>query len=87
MRLYFRVIGWQILAKVFPSHKIFKLYDDFLNSPAYLAEQMKNDDMDLLSLSMSSMGKVPQYHILGLNQGKILNGEVSVKTEPMLDEE
>ena len=88
LRMYFCVVGWQLLSKVFPNHRIFTLFKDVINSPEYLRDQMaaENDDLDLLSLSLSSMGKIPQYHILGLNKGEILSGDtLVVKSEPAGD--
>ena len=87
LRLYFCVIGWQILSKVFPDHRVFKLYEEIIGSPQFLKNKMaEHDDLDLLSLSLSSMGKIPQYNVLGLNQMEILEAEIPVKSEPF-DEE
>ena len=44
---------------------------------------MNNEEVDLLSLSMSSMGKIPQYNVLGLNQSVMMGNEVVVKAEPI----
>ena len=85
LRLYFCVIGWQILSKVFPNHKVFKLYDQIISSPEFLKQQLEAEDMDILSLSISSMGKIPQYHVLGLNNGEILDNDMIIKTEPNED--
>ena len=89
MCVYYCVIGWQLLTKVFPNHRIFQLFNDTINSPEFLKSQLSNesDDLDLLSLSMSSMGKIPQYHILGLNKGAILSDTSIVKSEPFDDED
>ena len=86
MRLYFCVIGWQILVKVFPNHKVFRLYNDIISSPDYLREQLDCGEVDMLSLSMSSMGKIPQYNALGLNHTVMTGKEVVIKSEPF-DEE
>ena len=79
LRMYFCVVGWQILSKVFPKHKVFGLFEDIVNSPEYLRQKLGSDDIDILSLSMSSLGKIPGYNVLGLNKGEIL----SVKSEPL----
>ena len=85
LRLYFCVIGWQLLSKVFPNHKVFKLYDQIISSPDFIKQQLEAEDMDVLSLSLSSMGKIPQYHVLGLNKGEILDNDLVIKTEPTED--
>ena len=85
LRLYFCVIGWQLLAKVYPNHKVFKLYRQVIESPEYIKHQLEIEEVDVLSLSLSSMGKIPQYHVLGLNNSNILDNDLTVKNEPLDD--
>ena len=83
--MYFCVIGWQLLAKVYPNHKVFKLYSQVIESPEYIKQQLEMEEVDGLSLSLSSMGKIPQYHALGLNNSNILDNDLTVKNEPLDD--
>ena len=84
LRLYFCVIAWQIMAKVHPNHKIFKKFEDIMNSPDYLRDKLNSDfELEALSLSLSSMGKIPRYNILGINMGEIIGTDI--KIEPIDD--
>ena len=82
LRLYFCVIGWQLLTKIFPRHRIFKIYDKIINSPDYIQQRLeKEGGLEDLSLSLSSMGKIPNYSVLGLNNGEIFDQNL-FKSEP-----
>ena len=80
LRLYFCVIAWQLFEKVFPDHKIHRLYQEVTSAPAYIQQRLEAEGgLSELSLSMSSMGKVPSYNVLGLNTNSLLN--LDIKTE------
>ena len=83
LRLYFCVVGWQLLLRVFPSHRIFDLYDEIISSPDYIKARLAAEGgIDDLSLSLSSMGKIPNYSVLGLNSGQIFEQNLVIKSEP-----
>ena len=87
LRLYFCVVGWQIISRVFPSHRIFTLYDDIIKSPDYIRKRLEEEgDVEGLSLSLSSMGKIPNYSVLGLNTCQIFEKNLVPKTEPSFED-
>ena len=83
LRLYFCVVGWQLLTRAFPSHKIFELYSEITSSPEFIRSRLEAEgDLSELSLSMSSMGKIPNYSVLGLNSCQIFEQNLVPKSEP-----
>ena len=82
LRLYFCIVAWELLEKVFPNHRIHKLYQDTTSNPSYIQKRLEAEGGLLeLNLSMSSMGKVPTYNVLGLNTGHLLNPDIKIERE------
>ena len=87
LRLYFSTIGWEIIQKVYPDHKMLERYKEYLASPKYFSKKLGNiNSIDEISESMTQLGSSPKYANLALTeypcilQNPCLNS-VDVKTE------
>ena len=80
LRLYFCIVAWELLEKVFPNHRIHDLYVKATTDPCYIQHRLEAEGGLLeLNLSMSSMGQVPTYNVLGLNTGHLLNPDIKIE--------
>ena len=90
LRLYFTLVAWSVICKVYPKHEMIVKYDNILRSPEFMQHKLLKSAqaIDDISDSMALLGSIPQYHLLGNEQNpgssvymdRIL-GPV-VKTEP-----
>ena len=80
LRLYYTLVAWKIICKVYPNHEMIKKYDDILNSPDFIKQKLLKAAraIDDISDSMALLGSVPQYHILSNEQ----NPGPVIKIEP-----
>ena len=89
LRLYFATISWEIIVRIFPSHKMIRDFNEYMKSPTYFAKELGGAlSIDALSDSFNEMGSAPTMHSLAItscpnifNNSK-LNSHLVVKTEP-----
>ena len=65
MRMYFTIVGWEMVSKVFPDHRIHKMYQQFLTNPKNLANLI-NDPLDEITESFNTIKTIPKYSCLEL---------------------
>ena len=70
LRLYYTLIGWRIVCKVYPKHEMIKKYEEIIVSPEFLRKKLlqKANIVDDISESLSALGHIPQYHLLANEQ-------------------
>ena len=80
LRLYYTLVAWKIICKVYPSHEMIKKYDEILKSPEFIQQKLLEAAraVDDISDSMALLGSIPQYHLLSNEQ---CPGPI-IKTEP-----
>ena len=87
LRLYYTLVAWKILRKVYPRHRIFTKYDEVLTSPEFIQQKLKNvsSEIDDISDSLSLLGSIPQYNMLSNEQCPRIprcRPKILPKTEP-----
>ena len=80
LRLYYTLIAWRIVCKVYPQHEMLRTYEEILKSPEFMRKKILQaaNAVDEISDSLSALGHIPQYHVLANEQGP----KTIVKTEP-----
>ena len=88
LRLYYTLISWQIIKKVYPKHPMLDKYDKILASPEFMQQKLKivSSEIDEISDCMALLGSVPSYNMLSNEQcPRIPKVKPFPKTEPQLD--
>ena len=80
LRLYYVMIGWSLISKVYPNHSMINEYNELVASPEFMKDKLQKfaSDIDDISESMGSLGHIPQYHLLANEQCP----QPVIKTEP-----
>ena len=80
LRLYFTVVSWSLVSKVYPKHEMLEEFQKTITSAEFMSIKLKKfaSDIDELSDSMKSMGSVPSYRLLSNEQCP----SVIIKSEP-----
>ena len=70
LRLYYTLVSWRIINKVYPKHKMIRKYNEVLASPDFMKQKLKliSNDIDDISESLSMLGTVPSYNMLSNEQ-------------------
>ena len=80
LRLYFTMLAWSLISKVYPKHDMLNEFQNIIVSGEFMRQKLKKfaEDIDEISVSMNALGKIPDYHLLTDNQ----TPQVIIKSEP-----
>ena len=80
LRLYFTMLSWSLVSKVYPKHAMLDEFQKIIVSAEFMSNKLKAfaADIDEISDSMSALGRIPRYQMLSNEQAP----QVIIKSEP-----
>ena len=66
MRMYFTLVAWEVVSKIFPDHRIHQMYQKYILEPTNLASLI-SDPLDEITASFNTIKTIPKYSCLGIS--------------------
>ena len=81
LRLYYTMVSWKLVSKVYPKHEMLLEFDKIVTSAEFMSQKLKKfaSEIDEISDSMSALGNVSRYQLLSNEQAP----QVTIKSEPV----